>query len=248
MIRYADEQRVGREPAQVCEHAVIAGRVGRQDQRDVREHRDDRDKGHGSSASAAPRVAQRLDGILSQAARAEPTYLDFLDQILAEETDAKQKKRVAMGIQIAHFPTVKTLDDFGAIPLATSESGTPVTLKDVARIQIGPEMRRGIAELDGQGETVGGIVVMRHGRNALEVIDAALPIVDVLAWVAGQGIETRIFSAGNLGLHPFWADRYGLASFPVADRIHHCGFFLPNHASMDEGDVAHIARVVLEAA
>jgi DNA replication protein DnaC len=57
-------------------------------------------------------VAQRLDGILSAAARAEPTYLDFLDQFLAEETDAKQKKRVAMGIQIAHFPTVKTLDDF----------------------------------------------------------------------------------------------------------------------------------------
>ena len=57
-------------------------------------------------------VAQRLDGLLSQAARAEPTYLDFLDQILGEETDAKQKKRVAMGIQIAHFPTVKTLDEF----------------------------------------------------------------------------------------------------------------------------------------
>jgi len=57
-------------------------------------------------------VAQRLDGILSQAARAEPTYLDFLDQLLAEETEAKQKKRVAMGIQIAHFPAIKTLEDF----------------------------------------------------------------------------------------------------------------------------------------
>jgi len=57
-------------------------------------------------------VAQRLDGILSQAARTEPTYLDFLDQILGEETDAKQKKRVAMGIQIAHFPTVRTLEEF----------------------------------------------------------------------------------------------------------------------------------------
>ena len=57
-------------------------------------------------------VAQRLDGILSQAARAEPTYLDFLDQLLGEETEAKQKKRVAMGIQIAHFPAVKTLEDF----------------------------------------------------------------------------------------------------------------------------------------
>jgi len=57
-------------------------------------------------------IAMRLDAILSQAARAEPTYLDFLDQILSEETDAKQKKRVAMGIQIAHFPSVKVLDDF----------------------------------------------------------------------------------------------------------------------------------------
>jgi hypothetical protein len=57
-------------------------------------------------------VAQRLDGILSAAARAEPTYLDFLDQLLAEETDAKQKKRVAMGIQIAHFPAVRTLEEF----------------------------------------------------------------------------------------------------------------------------------------
>jgi DNA replication protein DnaC len=57
-------------------------------------------------------IAQRLDAILSQAARSAPTYLDFLDQILAEETEAKQKKRVAMGIQIAHFPAIKTLEDF----------------------------------------------------------------------------------------------------------------------------------------
>ncbi len=57
-------------------------------------------------------VAQRLDGILSAAARSEPTYLDFLDQLLAEETEAKQKKRVAMGIQIAHFPAIKTLEEF----------------------------------------------------------------------------------------------------------------------------------------
>jgi DNA replication protein DnaC len=57
-------------------------------------------------------VAERLDAILSQAARTEPTYLDFLDQMLGEETDAKQRKRVAMGIQIAHFPAVKTLEEF----------------------------------------------------------------------------------------------------------------------------------------
>jgi CDP-6-deoxy-D-xylo-4-hexulose-3-dehydrase len=66
--------------------------------------------------------------------------------------------------------------------------------------------------------------------------------------LVAQGIETRMFSAGNLGLHPFWINRYGAASFPIADRIHHCGFFLPNHASLDEADVDHISRVVLEAA
>jgi len=66
--------------------------------------------------------------------------------------------------------------------------------------------------------------------------------------LVAEGVETRIFSAGNLGLHPFWMNRYGKASFPVADRVHHCGFFLPNHASMTEQDVLHISRIVLEAA
>jgi len=57
-------------------------------------------------------LAERLDSALSAAARNEPTYLDFIDSLLREEVDAKQRKRVAMGITIAHFPAVKTLDDF----------------------------------------------------------------------------------------------------------------------------------------
>ncbi len=58
------------------------------------------------------RIAEQLEALLSDAARGEPTYLDFLDAILREEVGAKQRKRIAMGITIAHFPTVKTLDDF----------------------------------------------------------------------------------------------------------------------------------------
>jgi DNA replication protein DnaC len=57
-------------------------------------------------------VAARLDAVLSEAARKEPTYLDFLDGLLREELDAKQKRRIAMGVKIAHFPVVKTLDEF----------------------------------------------------------------------------------------------------------------------------------------
>ena len=57
-------------------------------------------------------VADRLDALLADGARHELTYLDFLDRVLAEEVENKQRKRVAMGIQIAHFPAAKALEDF----------------------------------------------------------------------------------------------------------------------------------------
>src|SRR6266542_1074863 len=84
---------------------------------------------------------------------------------------------------------LKTLEGFGAIPLMTTESGTPVMLKDVAHIQIGPEMRRGISELDGQGEVAGGIVVMRHGKNALETIKAVKQKMATLKASLPPGVE-----------------------------------------------------------
>ena len=67
---------------------------------------------------------------------------------------------------------LKTLEDFRNVPLRADEGGVPVRLGDVARVQIGPELRRGITELNGEGEVVGGIIVMRSGKNALETIDA----------------------------------------------------------------------------
>ncbi|MEE2821368.1 MAG: DegT/DnrJ/EryC1/StrS family aminotransferase [Acidobacteriota bacterium] len=66
----------------------------------------------------------------------------------------------------------------------------------------------------------------------------------VVKALVDNGIETRIFSAGNLGLHPFWEKRYGPSSFPMADRIHHCGFFLPNHPSLELESVDLICKVV----
>jgi Cu(I)/Ag(I) efflux system membrane protein CusA/SilA len=67
---------------------------------------------------------------------------------------------------------LRSLDDFRHMVLRTNDAGTPVLLGDVARIQIGPEMRRGIAELNGEGEVAGGVIVMRSGKNALTTIDA----------------------------------------------------------------------------
>jgi Cu(I)/Ag(I) efflux system membrane protein CusA/SilA len=84
---------------------------------------------------------------------------------------------------------LKSLDDFRNILLRASPRGTPVLLADVATIQVGPEMRRGIAELDGEGEVAGGIIVMRSGKNALETIDAVKAKLASLAGSLPAGVE-----------------------------------------------------------
>ncbi|TLY22797.1 MAG: efflux RND transporter permease subunit [Nitrospirae bacterium] len=65
---------------------------------------------------------------------------------------------------------LRSVEDIETIPVGTDGRGTPILVRDIARVQIGPDQRRGIAELDGKGQTVGGIVVMRFGENALNVI------------------------------------------------------------------------------
>jgi len=82
-----------------------------------------------------------------------------------------------------------SLDDFRKIVLRTNDAGTPVMLGDVARIQIGPEMRRGIAELNGEGEVAGGVIVMRSGKNALTTIDAVKAKIADLKRSLPPGVE-----------------------------------------------------------
>ncbi len=84
---------------------------------------------------------------------------------------------------------LQSLDDFRKIPLMTTDGGVSVRLGDVARIQVGPEMRRGIAELDGQGEVTGGIIVMRSGKNALETIKAVKAKIETLKPSLPPGVE-----------------------------------------------------------
>ena len=84
---------------------------------------------------------------------------------------------------------LQSLDDFRKIPLMTSEAGVPVRLGDVARIQVGPEMRRGIAELNGEGEVAGGIIIMRYSKNALETIDAVKAKLEKLKSSLPDGVE-----------------------------------------------------------
>ncbi len=84
---------------------------------------------------------------------------------------------------------VQSLDDITQIPLAIGPRGTPILLGDVAQIRLGPQMRRGIAELNGVGEVVGAIIVMRYGENALTTIEAVKQKLNQVRPSLPQGVE-----------------------------------------------------------
>jgi len=84
---------------------------------------------------------------------------------------------------------LRGIDDLRQVPIAVSERGTPVLLEDIAEVRIGPQMRRGIAELDGEGEVTGGIVVMRYGENARDVIATVKQRIAELESSLPEGVE-----------------------------------------------------------
>lgn len=84
---------------------------------------------------------------------------------------------------------LQSIDDFNQIVLKTDENGVPIYLQDVAKVQIGPEMRRGVAELDGEGEVAGGIIILRSGENAREVISAVKEKLALLKNSLPEGVE-----------------------------------------------------------
>ena len=84
---------------------------------------------------------------------------------------------------------LQNVEDISDIPLGVNDNGTPLLLSDVAEIRLGPQMRRGIADLDGEGEVVGAVVVMRWGENALKTIDAVKERLAELQRSLPEGVE-----------------------------------------------------------
>jgi len=84
---------------------------------------------------------------------------------------------------------LQSIEDLSDIPLGVNEQGTPLVLSDVAEIRLGPQMRRGIADLDGEGEVVGGVIVMRSGENASETIKAVKARLTELQRSLPDGVE-----------------------------------------------------------
>jgi Cu(I)/Ag(I) efflux system membrane protein CusA/SilA len=84
---------------------------------------------------------------------------------------------------------VSGIKDLRAVPLGKAQNGTPVLLEDVAEVRLGPQLRQGIAELNGEGEVVGGIVVMRSGKNAQQVIAGVKAKLAALKTQLPAGVE-----------------------------------------------------------
>lgn len=149
-----------------------------------------------------PNVAEvaTVGGMVKQyQVQLDPLKLASLGITQAEVTEAIGKANQETGgavLEMAETEFIvrasgylKTLNDFRAIPLKLGSGGVPVNLGDVATIQLGPEMRRGITELDGEGETVGGVVILRSGKNARETIAAVKTKLDELKSSLPAGVE-----------------------------------------------------------
>jgi Cu(I)/Ag(I) efflux system membrane protein CusA/SilA len=84
---------------------------------------------------------------------------------------------------------IEGIEDLEAIPLSVTETGTPILLSDVADISVGPELRRGVGELNGEGEAVGGVIVMRYGENARATIQRVEERLEELSASLPDGVE-----------------------------------------------------------
>lgn len=94
---------------------------------------------------------------------------------------------------------IKSIADLKTIPVGVDANGTPIRLQDVAHIQIGPELRRGIVELNGEGEVAGGVVIMRFGENALATIEDVRKKLDELKKGLPEGVEiVTVYDRGSL--------------------------------------------------
>ncbi|WP_237068190.1 efflux RND transporter permease subunit [Microbulbifer guangxiensis] len=129
----------------------------------------------------------------------DPLRLRAYDLTLAQVRSAIERGNRETGASVVEMAEaeymvrasgyIQGVDDLRQIPLRVDDSGTPLLLGDVADIRVGPQMRRGISELDGEGEVVGGVVVMRFGENARAVIERVTERLDELQLSLPEGVE-----------------------------------------------------------
>src|SRR5881296_1578467 len=87
---------------------------------------------------------------------------------------------------------IQTVHDIEKLPLGTDGKGTPILISDVARVELGPDMRRGVAEFNGEGEVTGGIVVVRYGQNVMNVIEAVKHKIEEVRSSVPKGVDVVV--------------------------------------------------------
>ncbi|WP_106225067.1 efflux RND transporter permease subunit [Legionella pneumophila] len=126
---------------------------------------------------------------------------DIIEKIRMSNNDTGGRVLEFSGVEymIRGRGYIKSTDDIEKIAIGTNANGTPILLRDVASVQIGSDMRRGVVELNGQGETVGGIVIMRFGEDVLQVIGRIKEKLKELATAIPEGMKiVTVYDRSNL--------------------------------------------------
>ncbi|MFA4906258.1 MAG: CusA/CzcA family heavy metal efflux RND transporter [Candidatus Margulisiibacteriota bacterium] len=154
---------------------------------------------------SVPGVAEvaGLGGFIRQyQVNVDPNQLLAYNIPLMKVIDAIRKSNNDVGGRLVEFSGaeymvrgrgyIKNLEDLEQVVVGDDGHGNPITVKDIANVQFGPDLRRGIAELDGEGEVVGGIVVMRHQENALEIINKVKAKLEEVKPSLPKGVEVVV--------------------------------------------------------
>ncbi|MCC6758940.1 MAG: efflux RND transporter permease subunit [Candidatus Omnitrophica bacterium] len=185
----------------VFQYALV-DKTGQHDLQELRSFQDWNLRYHLQSVPGVAEVAS-IGGFVKQyQITVDPNRLTAFNVSLPLVMDAVRKGNQEAGGRLLEFAGAeymvrgrgyaKSVDDFAKIVVTLDQNRTPVLLKDVATIAIGPDIRRGVADLDGIGDTVGGTVIMRFGENALNVIDRVKAKIKELQPSLPSGVEIKV--------------------------------------------------------
>ncbi|MBI3784071.1 MAG: efflux RND transporter permease subunit [Deltaproteobacteria bacterium] len=179
---------------------ALTDRSGKHDLAELRSLQDWYLRYHLQSVPGVAEVAAVGGFVKQYQVNVDPNLLLAYNIPLTQVIDAIRRGNKEVGGRVLEFAGteymvrgrgyIKSLDDIRKIVVATDHtSGTPVQVNQVAKVTLGPDIRRGVADLDGQGDTVGGIIVMRHHENALEVIERVKAKIEELKPTLPEGVE-----------------------------------------------------------
>ncbi|HET7502339.1 MAG TPA: CusA/CzcA family heavy metal efflux RND transporter, partial [Kofleriaceae bacterium] len=185
----------------VFEYALV-DRTGKHDAQQLRSLQDFTLRYALSSVKGVSEVASVGGSVKQYQIAVDPQKLLALKIPLRDVTMAVERSNADVGGQVMEIAGhehvirgrgyVHKKEDLEEIPLKTTEAGVPVRVKDIGQVDIGQDIRRGVADLDGEGEVPGGVVIMRYGQNALEVIDAVKLRLAEIQRTLPEGVEIKV--------------------------------------------------------